>query len=345
VSIRIRSLTRRLGGRTVLDALDLEIPAGRLVALLGPSGSGKTTLLRLIAGLDQPDEGTVEVGGAGSRPVGFVFQHYALFPHLTVRRNIAFGLEVQPRRVRPPKAAIRAKVDELLKLVQLEAFGSRLPSELSGGQRQRVALARCLAVEPEVLLLDEPFGALDAQVRAELRRWLRGLHDRTGLTTVFVTHDQEEAMEVADHIVVLNGGRVEQQGPPEEVYANPASPFVYRFIGQSVRFHGHVDGGVFRHGDRALPSGGTAGRVEGYLRPHELEVRREPCEGSLPAVVLRLQATGPVARIQLRILAGGDEVEAQLELAAFRRLALAVGEEVQVLPGPLALFPLADYQI
>ena len=348
MSVIIRDLTKRLGGKTVLDGIDLEVPEGRLVALLGPSGSGKTTLLRLIAGLDKPDSGSVHVKGFthGPKRVGFVFQHYALFPHMTVRQNIAFGLTVQPRRQRPSNDAIRRKVDELLGLVQLETFGSRMPSELSGGQRQRVALARCLAVEPELLLLDEPFGALDAQVRAELRRWLRRLHDDTGLTTLFVTHDQEEAMEVADRIVVLNRGKVEQEGTPEEVYSRPATPFVYRFIGQSVRLRGHMSEGALRVGSSGIPAEGGHGNVDGYLRPHELAILRESVDGSLPAEVLRIQATGPVARIQLRTTHDGEEIEAHLPLDAYRHLALAPGEKVYLLPRQVAIFPAdGDYVI
>src|SRR2546425_8309819 len=250
MSIEAQNITKKFGQFTALDNVSLEIPSGELVALLGPSGSGKTTLLRIIAGLEFADSGTVLFDGedttdqtARDRRVGFVFQHYALFRHMTVFENIAFGLRVRPRSMRPSKEKIRAKVDELLKLIQLKNLAGRYPSQLSGGQRQRVALARALAVEPSVLLLDEPFGSLDAKVRQELRRWLRQLHDEIHITSVFVTHDQEEAMEVADRVVVMNEGRIEQLGSPDEVYNHPATPFVYNFLGNVNLFHGRVDDG------------------------------------------------------------------------------------------------------
>jgi sulfate transport system ATP-binding protein len=237
MSIDIHHITRRFGRYPALRDVTLHVRSGELVALLGPSGSGKTTLLRIVAGLEHPDSGRVLFDGTdttevpvGERGVGFVFQHYALFRHMPVFENIAFGLRVRPRPVRPAETAIRRRVGELLKLVQLEAFGGRYPHQLSGGQRQRVALARALAVEPRVLLLDEPFGALDAQVRRELRAWLRALHDEVHVTTVFVTHDQEEALEIADRVVVMNEGRIEQVGTPRELLARPATPFVARFL-------------------------------------------------------------------------------------------------------------------
>jgi sulfate/thiosulfate transport system ATP-binding protein len=237
MSIEVRHLNKRFGATVVCDNLSLDIAAGELVALLGPSGSGKTTLLRIIAGLEVPDSGRVLFHGADAthtdvraRHVGFVFQHYALFAHMSIFENVAFGLRVRPKRTRPAEAEIRRKVMELLALVQLEALAERYPHQLSGGQRQRIALARALAVEPEVLLLDEPFGALDAMVRKELRRWLRRLHDTVHVTSVFVTHDQDEAMEVADRIVVMNQGRIEQAGPRDELLARPATPFVREFL-------------------------------------------------------------------------------------------------------------------
>src|SRR5580704_8330177 len=251
MSISVARITKRFGQFTALDAVDLEIPRGRLVALLGPSGSGKTTLLRIIAGLEFADSGNVQFDGkditdrtARERQVGFVFQHYALFRHMTVFENIAFGLRVRPRKFRPPEEKIRSKVFELLKLIQLENQARRYPSQLSGGQRQRVALARPLAVEPSVLLLDEPFGSLDAKVRQELRRWLRQLHDEVHITSLFVTHDQEEALELANRVVVMNHGRIEQVGAPDEVYNHPASPFVYNFLGNVNLFHGRIDNGT-----------------------------------------------------------------------------------------------------
>src|SRR5437660_800019 len=276
MSIEAINITKKFGQFTALNNVDLEIPSGELVALLGPSGSGKTTLLRIIAGLEFADTGNVRFDGkdisdrtARERRVGFVFQHYALFRHMTVFENIAFGLKVRPRQSRPSRLQIRTKVQELLKLIQLETLAQRYPSQLSGGQRQRVALARALAVEPSVLLLDEPFGALDAKVRMELRRWLRQLHDEIHVTSVFVTHDQEEALEVADRVVVMDHGRIEQIGSPEEVYNQPATPFVYNFLGNVNLFHGRIDG------DKAYINERETGHVV-YVRPHLLEIDREP---------------------------------------------------------------------
>src|SRR5450631_3799609 len=268
MSIEIRNLNKRFGNTVVCDNLSLDIPSGELVALLGPSGSGKTSLLRIIAGLERPDSGSVLFYGADAtfddvrdRQVGFVFQHYALFGHMSIFENVAFGLRVRSKATRPSEAQIRAKVTELLKLVQLDWLADRYPHQLSGGQRQRIALARALAVEPKVLLLDEPFGALDAKVRKELRRWLRRLHDEMHITSVFVTHDQDEAMEVADRVVVMNQGRIEQDGAPDEVYDHPASPFVLQFLGDVNLFHGR-----FGH----APGGMTQPDEVSYVRPHEL---------------------------------------------------------------------------
>src|SRR5208337_1091843 len=248
MSIEARNITKRFGDFAALKDVSLQIQAGELVALLGPSGSGKTTLLRVIAGLEFPDSGSVIFDGeetthrsAQDRGVGFVFQHYALFRHMTVFENVAFGLRVKPRRERPPEGRIRARVNDLLKLVQLDWLATRYPSQLSGGQRQRIALARALAVEPKVLLLDEPFGALDAKVRQELRRWLRRLHDEIHVTSLFVTHDQEEALEVSDRVAVMNEGRIEQVGTPDDVYHHPITPFVYNFLGSVNLFHGRID--------------------------------------------------------------------------------------------------------
>src|SRR5215216_4432556 len=249
--IEVRNIVKKFGAFVALDNVDLKVANGELLALLGPSGSGKTTLLRIIAGLDWPDAGEVSFDGenalthgASERHVGFVFQHYALFRHMTVFENVAFGLRVQPRTVRKDEAAIRARVKELLDLVQLDWLSDRYPSQLSGGQRQRIALARALAIEPRILLLDEPFGALDAKVRKELRRWLRRLHDELHVTSIFVTHDQEEALEVADRVVVINKGKIEQVGSPQEVWDQPASPFVYGFLGDVNLFHGRADNGA-----------------------------------------------------------------------------------------------------
>ena len=255
MSIEVRNINKRFGNFTALNNISLDLPSGELTALLGPSGCGKTTLLRIIAGLEQPDGGNVLFHGkdaTGShvreRKVGFVFQHYALFRHMTVFENVAFGLRVRPRQERPSEAEIRRKVHELLELVQLDWIADRYPAQLSGGQRQRIALARALAVEPQVLLLDEPFGALDAKVRKDLRRWLRRLHDELHITSVFVTHDQEEALEVADRVVVLNKGGIEQVGTPDEVYDQPATPFVYQFLGNVNLFHSRVHDGFAKIG-------------------------------------------------------------------------------------------------
>jgi len=299
MSIDAINISKNFGHFPALNKVNLEIPSGELVALLGPSGSGKTTLLRIIAGLEFPDSGTVRFDGndigarsARDRRVGFVFQHYALFRHMTVFENIAFGLRVRPRASRPSRAQIRAKVQELLKLIQLENLADRYPSQLSGGQRQRVALARALAVEPSVLLLDEPFGALDAKVRLELRRWLRQLHDEIHITSVFVTHDQEEALEVADRVVVMNEGRIEQVGSPEDVYNHPASPFVYNFLGNVNLFHGRVEE------DKTYIQESETGHVV-YVRPHLLDIARLPNDGShFRARVKHINSAGPLVKVE-----------------------------------------------
>src|SRR5579862_6266597 len=294
MSIEVRNVSRRFGAFDALKAVSFSVPAGQLVALLGPSGGGKTTMLRIIAGLDTADSGSVLLEGEDAttvsvrkRGVGFVFQHYALFRHMSVFENVAFGLRVKPRASRPAEDYIRKRVHELLQLVQLDTMANRLPSQLSGGQRQRVALARALAVEPEVLLLDEPFGALDAKVRAELRRWLRKLHDELHITSVFVTHDQEEALELADRVVVMNDGRIEQVGTPAEVYHHPATPFVYQFLGNVNLFHGRVeDGHVMIEGssveleDSLHRNGNAKERATVYVRPHQLELGLEPNGGN-----------------------------------------------------------------
>jgi sulfate transport system ATP-binding protein len=330
VSIEIRNLSKRLGGKTILDHVSLDIPEGSLLALLGPSGSGKTTLLRIIAGLETPDEGDVSVRGEASgsrraqdRNVGFVFQHYALFPHMSVRQNIAFGLEVKPRAQRPAREAIRARVDELLALIQMDSYGHRLPSELSGGQRQRVALARALAVEPRVLLLDEPFGALDAQVRAELRHWLRRLHDVAKVTTVLVTHDQEEAMEVADTVAVMNRARIEQVGSPRDIYDHPATAFVARFVGQMNQLHQVAEGTAF-------------------ARPHDMELSLDPGEGEA-AQVVKLAPAGAFARLRLR-LPSDRELEVHLTRERLAHLQIVEGSRVYVRPNRVQVFP-EDYSI
>jgi sulfate transport system ATP-binding protein len=338
MSISVRGVTKAFGHFTALQNVDLEIPAGQLVALLGPSGSGKTTLLRIIAGLEFADAGTIEFDGsditdrtARERRVGFVFQHYALFRHMTVFENIAFGLRVRPRSVRPREARIRAKVHELLGLIQLENQANRYPSQLSGGQRQRVALARALAVEPSVLLLDEPFGALDAKVRLELRRWLRQLHDEVQITSVFVTHDQEEALEVADRVAVMNEGRIEQIGTPDDVYDNPASSFVYNFLGHVNLFHGRIDNGTtYIHQ--------TATDHLVFVRPHSLEITRETHEPNhFRATIRHINAAGPLVKVEA-VTGWGAPVSVEMPQQRFRDLALTKGEEIFVIPKDLTVF-------
>jgi sulfate transport system ATP-binding protein len=317
MSIEVRNLHKRFGATVACDNLNLDIPAGELVALLGPSGCGKTTLLRIIAGLEVPDSGNVFFHGEDTthtdvreRNVGFVFQHYALFGHMTIFENVAFGLRVRPKRTRPDDATIRAKVMKLLELVQLDWLADRHPHQLSGGQRQRIALARALAVEPKVLLLDEPFGALDAKVRKELRRWLRRLHDEVHVTSVFVTHDQDEAMEVSDRVVVLNRGRIEQQGTPDEVYDHPATPFVLQFLGDVNLFHGR-----FGH----APGGSAADDVS-YVRPHELEIVAQAGDDTWPVTLSQTLTVGPNTRIEFKRDADQSYVDVELPREAFARL-------------------------
>jgi sulfate transport system ATP-binding protein len=301
MTISIRSVEKKYGRYPALNKVDLEIADGELVALLGPSGSGKTTLLRTIAGLEFPDAGQVLFEGqdvtfasAAARRVGFVFQQYALFKHMTVARNIAFGLDVRKGKDKPSKAEIARRVDELLKLVELEGLGKRYPSQLSGGQRQRVALSRALAVQPSVLLLDEPFGALDATVRKSLRKELRRVHDATGVTTIFVTHDQEEALELADRVAILNAGRIEQIGTPDEVHDNPATPFVCGFVGDANRFEGTVSNQRFTAGPIVLAAPGAVdGAALAFVRPHDLTLDA----AGFPAKVERVVVQGPLANI------------------------------------------------
>jgi sulfate transport system ATP-binding protein len=332
MGIEIRNLNKRFGATVVCDGLNLDIPAGELVALLGPSGSGKTTLLRIVAGLERPDSGHVLFHGEDAtnttvreRNVGFVFQHYALFGHMTIFENVAFGLRVRPKDKRPAEREIRSKVMELLKLVQLDWVADRYPHQLSGGQRQRIALARALAVEPKVLLLDEPFGALDAKVRKELRRWLRRLHDEMHVTSVFVTHDQDEAMEVADRIVVMNHGAIEQQGTPDEVYDHPASPFVLQFLGDVNLFHGR-----FGHG----PGSVEAATDTVYVRPHELDIVPTAEPGALPVTLSQVLTVGAQTRIEFKRDDDGSYVDVEMprsEFALLRdKLALRNGSRVHL---------------
>ncbi len=305
MNLELRDLCKRFGRITALDRLSLSVPRGEFLALLGPSGSGKTTLLRVVAGLEFVESGSIEINGhsmldvpARKRGIGLVFQHYALFRHMTVARNVAFGLEV--RRDRPAARAIRARVTELLDLMGIGELAQRYPEQISGGQRQRVALARALAIEPSLLLLDEPFGALDARVRKNLRIWLRGLHDRMGLTSIFVTHDQNEALEMADRVAVLRDGRIEQVDTPDRLYAEPANAFVHEFLGEAVRFDCVVTDGVARFAampGAAVPTRAAPGRAIALLRPHEIGLLTE----AGPARVESVHATGPMARVRLTI--------------------------------------------
>ena len=348
MSIEIRNISKRFGNFVALDNINLDIPTGELVALLGPSGCGKTTLLRIIAGMETADHGEILFSGAEAthlhareRQVGFVFQHYALFRHMTVFDNVAFGLRVRPKRFRPAEAEINKRVARLLDLVQLGWLADRYPSQLSGGQRQRIALARALAVEPKVLLLDEPFGALDAKVRKELRRWLRQLHDEIHVTSVFVTHDQEEALEVSDRVVVINKGKVEQVGTPEEVYDNPATPFVASFLGSVNLFHGRVDGAHLHVGEHALHVGrdhNVTDQAIAFVRPHEFDLLPvDSPEGGLPARILRVISVGPTAQVDLARV-DGELVEVTIARDALSALGLHEGDNVSLRPRSIRVF-------
>jgi sulfate transport system ATP-binding protein len=330
MALHIENISKDFGATPVLRNISLFTEDGEFLALLGPSGSGKTTLLRIIAGLEQPDAGTVKFRDQDllARPVrerriGFVFQHYALFKHMTAAQNIAFGMTAKPRRRRPSSRAIRDKVAELLALVQLEGLGGRYPSQLSGGQRQRVALARALAIEPDLLLLDEPFGALDARVRRELRRWLRDLHERTGLTTIFVTHDQEEALELADRVALLHEGALEQMGTPEELYHEPASAFVFNFLGDCVRLPCEVKGGIAIIAGAGVPIIQTSATIDGpafaYARPNQFEVAPGKTDAGIGAKVRTVLLAGPDARVDC-LLDNGDALEIRLSLDAAEKL-------------------------
>jgi sulfate transport system ATP-binding protein len=351
MSIIIENVNKHFGSFHALQDVNLTIPTGELVALLGPSGCGKTSLLRIIAGLEQPDSGSIRFNGEDTtrrhvreRGVGFVFQHYALFHHMTVFDNVAFGLTVRPKSERPDREAIRARVNELLDLVQLGFVADRYPNQLSGGQRQRIALARALAVEPKVLLLDEPFGALDANVRKELRRWLRRLHDEIHVTSVFVTHDQEEAMEVSSRVVVMNKGRIEQVGTPDEIYEQPQTAFVSRFLGSVNLFHGRLHDGWAHVGDLKAPAPANAGFTPGstavvHLRPHEIDLTTE-AKGSIgAALVSSIFSIGPMVRIELE--REGEEdgiVEVELTRERYLQAPLTLGERVFIKPRNLRLF-------
>jgi sulfate transport system ATP-binding protein len=357
MSIELVGINKQFGSFAALKDINLTVPTGELVALLGPSGSGKTTLLRIIAGLETADQGSILFSGKDTsnydvqqRQVGFVFQHYALFRHMTVFENVAFGLKVRPRNLRPSAQEIEEKVHKLLNLVRLEGFAGRYPSQLSGGQRQRVALARALAVEPQVLLLDEPFGALDAKVRKELRRWLRQLHDELHITSVFVTHDQAEALDVADRIVILNQGQIEQLGTPEEVYEQPKNAFVYNFLGNVNLFRGRIQQGRVRIGSMEIDAPEYANTEDtnsiiSYVRPYNLEIERSgDGQEYFRAKIVHIRAVGPTAFLELKREDTGELVEAELIKERYRELNLKIGETVFVKPKDLKIF-MEDYCI
>lgn len=357
MSIEVKNITKTFGVFTALSDVSIKIETGELVALLGPSGSGKTTLLRIIAGLEMPDEcsGPILFYGedvasqrVGDRGVGFVFQHYALFRHMSVFENIAFGLRVRPKKTRPGKAEIKRRVTELLQLIQLDTIADRYPHQLSGGQRQRVALARALAVEPQVLLLDEPFGALDAKVRTELRSWLRRLHDEIHVTSVFVTHDQDEALEVADRVAVMNAGKIEQFGTPNDVFHHPETEFVMNFLGSVNQFHGRLESGMLQLEDGKyvyeIDSQNVVDMADDqfasvFVRPHELKISLTPIDASrsLKATITRVHAAGAHVRVDLRTETG-DSLSAELSHQETREMKLQTDLSVYVTPHRIRVF-------
>ncbi|WOC15855.1 sulfate/molybdate ABC transporter ATP-binding protein [Pseudochrobactrum sp. MP213Fo] len=352
MEVRVVDVRKEFEQFPALHNVSLDIVSGELIALLGPSGSGKTTLLRLIAGLETPTEGAIFFGDEDAshktvqeRNVGFVFQHYALFRHMTLAQNVGFGLKVRPSATRPPKAEIHKRAVDLLNLVQLQGLENRYPAQLSGGQRQRVALARAMAIEPNVLLLDEPFGALDAQVRKELRKWLREIHDSTGHTTVFVTHDQDEALELADRVVVMSQGRIEQLGTPDEIYDRPNSPFVYGFIGESSRLDVRVENNEVWLADRALglkldatantAQAGENGEAVLYFRPHDVQLV-DGCGGCIAGVVTATRRVGAKRRVELEV--GGKRETVEIEIPA--EYEAAAGSRLAFRPKYWRVFPL-----
>lgn len=357
MSIEVKHITKNFGPTRVLDDINLRIESGGLVSLLGPSGCGKTTLLRIIAGLETSDYGSIHLEendvtqlGARERKVGFMFQHYALFRHMSVYENVAFGLRVQPRNIRPTEDKIREKVDHLLDMVQLKFLKDRFPAQLSGGQRQRIALARALAIEPSVLLLDEPFGALDAQVRKELRKWLRKLHEELHVTSVFVTHDQEEALEVSDTVVLMNGGRLEQIGTPEQVYDYPATPFAYGFLGNVNRLEGALVGGKFKIADlllthTTLSQARDQSTAIAFARPADIDIlpANSPQVG-IPAVIDRILSFGQISKIELTssliLNASGKPMEYEVQWSRDRAMeaGLKAGMSVKLQPTDLRVF-------
>ncbi|MGF6307176.1 sulfate transport system ATP-binding protein [Bradyrhizobium sp. i1.8.4] len=349
MAIEVKNIVKTFGSFAALDNVDLKVADGELLALLGPSGSGKTTLLRIIAGLDWPDSGEVAIDGenalsrgASERQVGFVFQHYALFRHMTVFENVAFGLRVQPRAIRKDEATIRARVKNLLDLVQLDWLANRYPSQLSGGQRQRIALARALAIEPRILLLDEPFGALDAKVRKELRQWLRSLHNEIHVTSIFVTHDQEEALEVANRVVVMDKGKIEQIGSPGEVYDNPATAFVHGFIGESIVLPVDIAGNAVRLDGRPLniPAlGAASGAAKLFVRRHDMAVGPAGT-GVLEGAIRHVRSFGPIQRAEVTLSAG--EGKTVIEIDAPRDRELQAGEIVSLQPRRYRIFAVQE---
>ncbi len=354
MGIEVQKLSKQFGNFSVLKDINLKIPGGQLVALLGPSGCGKTTLLRVIAGLEEADSGQIFFSGEDAtsrkvkeRNVGFVFQHYALFKQMTIFDNIAFGLRMRPKATRPTEEEIRRKVDELLALVQMEWVAERYPSQLSGGQRQRIALVRSLAIEPEVLMLDEPFGALDAQVRKELRGWLRRLHNEMHITSIFVTHDQEEALEVADTIVIMNSGGIQQIGSPEEVYNNPANAFVYNFLGQVNLFHSKVKNGKAYVGNMSFnltdaeQRAGNSAKV--YIRPHQLDIHHEVQGNSLKGRIVHIVPVGPQVKVEVEG-EHGEIIDVEITQDRYKQLKLTKGMDIFISPKEMKIFK-EDYSI
>lgn len=357
MSIEVKNVTKNFGPIRVLNNVNLRIDSGELVALLGPSGCGKTSLLRIIAGLETADFGSIyledddaTLTDARERQVGFVFQHYALFRHMSVFENVAFGLRVKPKKERPSEDKIREKVHELLDMVQLKFLKDRFPAQLSGGQRQRIALARALAIEPKVLLLDEPFGALDAKVRKELRKWLRRLHDELHVTSVFVTHDQEEALEVSDTVVLMNQGKLEQIGSPQEVYDHPATPFAYGFLGNVNRFEGMISQGHFKFGDLVLDQAEVSdlqdqSKAIAFARPSDLDIApSQSGQVGIPAVIDRILSFGPTSRIELTsdgaFTDSGRPIEFEVHWPRERVIdaSLQEGMHVKLIPNGLRVF-------
>ncbi len=346
MKISLTGVSKRFGTFTALDHVDLEVRSGELLALLGPSGSGKTTLLRIVAGLEWPDAGEVLFDGedalkrtVGERHVGFVFQHYALFRHMTVFENVAFGLRVRPRSYRPAEAEIKKRVQTLLDLVQLGWLADRYPTQLSGGQRQRIALARALAIEPSVLLLDEPFGSLDAKVRKDLRRWLRNLHSELHVTSIFVTHDQEEALEVADRVVVMDKGRIEQTGTPQQIYDHPRTAFVHDFIGESIVVPVTIADGEVQFNGQAIgvdPQGNPNGPATLFARPFDMAIAPTSSDKTLTGIVRRIHGIGPARRVEIAL--GHEGTETLIEVVALRSQQWRIGQVVGLRPQQYRLF-------